>query len=88
MNIVVFVVLLVRNIYKLFGDYYVLKGILFDVYEGDVILIFGVSGLGKSMFLCCLNLFEIFDDGFVVLVGEELVMKCVCDGKLYLCDWC
>lgn len=67
-------VLIVEDIYMSFGDLEVFKGVLFIVYEGDVIFIFGFLGLGKFIFLCCINFLNVFDKGCVVFEGEEVLV--------------
>lgn len=57
--------LLVIELYKYYGEYEVLKGVLFLVKVGDVIFIIGLFGLGKSIFLCCINFLEKFSEGLI-----------------------
>ncbi|GAL12758.1 ABC-type polar amino acid transport system ATPase component [Vibrio astriarenae] len=40
-----------NNIHKSFGDTEVLKGVSFDIQQGEIIVIIGSSGTGKST--CC-----------------------------------
>ena len=49
----------VKNIKKSFGDNEVLKGISFDIDQGDVVVILGSSGSGKTTLLRCIEMFEI-----------------------------
>ncbi|MBQ1358945.1 amino acid ABC transporter ATP-binding protein [Ruthenibacterium sp.] len=49
------ILLKVRGVKKSFGHLEVLKGIDLDVKRGEVIVIIGPSGTGKSTFLRCLN---------------------------------
>ena len=46
----------VRDIYQSYGDLEVLKGISFDVNEGEVKVVFGPSGSGKSTLLRVINM--------------------------------
>ena len=62
----------VKDIYKSFGKTEVLKGISFDLNEGEVLSIIGASGNGKTTLLRCLNYLEIADKGEVYLNGEQL----------------
>lgn len=62
----------VKNIHKNFGKTEVLKGISFDLNEGEVLSIIGSSGNGKTTLLRCLNYLEIADKGSVTLSGNEI----------------
>ncbi|MBQ2509423.1 MAG: amino acid ABC transporter ATP-binding protein [Erysipelotrichaceae bacterium] len=53
----------VKNIHKSFGSNQVLKGIDFEVNEGEVIAIIGSSGSGKTTLLRCMAFLEQADDG-------------------------
>lgn len=44
----------------------------FEVNEGDIFGIIGFSGAGKSTLIRCLNLLEVYDEGSVVVDGDEL----------------
>jgi polar amino acid transport system ATP-binding protein len=63
----------VRNLEKRFGDLEVLKGISFDLQEGEVLSVIGPSGSGKSTMLRCLNQLETIDGGTVSVCGETMV---------------
>ena len=65
--------LVVREVWKRFGDNEVLRGISLDVAEGEVIAILGSSGSGKSTLLRCVNHLEHIDRGRIVIEGETLV---------------
>ncbi len=60
----------VQNLHKRHGDHQVLRGITLDVNEGEVAVIVGPSGGGKSTLLRCINGLETFDDG-EIHVGEH-----------------
>lgn len=62
----------IRGLKKSFGSLEVLHGINFSVEEGEKIVIIGGSGCGKSVFLRCLELLEIPDDGKIFIDGEEI----------------
>ena len=49
----------VHGLHKRFGDLEVLKGIDMDIDAGEVVVVFGRSGSGKSTFLRCINFLEI-----------------------------
>ncbi|MEI6321987.1 MAG: amino acid ABC transporter ATP-binding protein [bacterium] len=62
----------VRDLRKDFGDTPVLKGVGFDVDQGDLISIIGPSGCGKSTLLRCLNALETLDSGEIRIAGVTL----------------
>ena len=53
----------VKNLHKSFGSNQVLKGIDFEVNEGEVIAIIGSSGSGKTTLLRCMAFLEQANDG-------------------------
>ena len=64
-----------ENIHKHFGPLHVLKGITMRIAKGEVVVVVGPSGGGKSTFLRTLNLLEKPDQGWVkvdgVMMGYE-----------------
>ncbi len=48
----------VRGLHKYFGPLHVIKGVDLDVTSGEVVVVIGPSGGGKSTFLRCLNFLE------------------------------
>ena len=54
------------DIHKSFGDNPVLKGISFQVNQGEVLSVIGPSGSGKSTLLRCATLLETVDAGSIV----------------------
>lgn len=66
------VILSARGIKKTFGNQDVLRGIDFDVQQGEVLAIIGSSGSGKSTLLRCLNRLETADAGRVMFHGINL----------------
>ncbi len=61
-----------HEIRKSFGHHEVLKGINFELKQGEVVCIIGPSGSGKSTFLRCLNHLEQPTSG-LVRVGTEVM---------------
>lgn len=62
----------IKNLYKNFDEKEVLKGINFDLKEGEVISIIGSSGSGKSTFLRSINLLEIPTNVNLIFQGKEI----------------
>ncbi|GAA4584718.1 amino acid ABC transporter ATP-binding protein [Planotetraspora phitsanulokensis] len=61
-----------RGVRKSFGELEVLKGIDLAVTRGEVVVIIGPSGGGKSTLLRCVNLLDPITAGQVFLEGEDL----------------
>lgn len=62
----------VENLQKSYGDLHVLKGIDYEIHEGQVVCVIGPSGSGKSTFLRCLNLLEEVTGGAVYIEGKQI----------------
>jgi octopine/nopaline transport system ATP-binding protein len=62
----------VAGLRKSYGRHEVIKGISFDVNEGEVLSIIGSSGSGKSTLLRCLNFLEIPSSGSIKVDGTEV----------------
>ncbi len=65
----------VKNLYKSFGKLEVLKGIDFEVDEGEVVCLIGPSGSGKSTLLRCLNRLEDPTSGEIFVDGNNMIGK-------------
>ncbi len=65
-------ILEVKNLKKKFDRNQILKGISFDLEEGQAISIIGSSGSGKTTLLRCLNFLETPDEGTISVRGEKL----------------
>lgn len=66
----------VEHLVKSFeGGAPVLQDISFTLRQGEVVVLIGSSGCGKSTFLRCLNLLEPIDSGKIVFGGEEIQGK-------------
>ena len=66
------VLIKVDNLCKSFGDTEVLKGINAEIDKGDVMVVIGASGSGKSTFLRCLNLPEEPTSGSIYFEGVDI----------------
>jgi len=65
-------ILKLEGITKSFSNNEVLKGIDFNVKNGEVITIIGSSGSGKSTLLRCINLLEEPDSGIIYFEGDNI----------------
>lgn len=61
-----------RNLKKSFGPKHVLRGVSFDVSDGEVFFIIGSSGVGKSVMIKHLIGLLMPDEGEIWLDGEEV----------------
>ena len=66
------VIVRIENVHKAYGKEEVLKGISMDVCEGEVVVLVGPSGTGKSTLLRCINQLTSPDSGKVWVDGVEL----------------
>ena len=73
-------VLRIDNLYKSFGKTKVLKGVSFDMEEGQVVSVLGSSGSGKTTLLRCINFLERADNGKIYL-DDELLFNGESDNK-------
>ncbi len=62
----------IENLHKRYGDNEVLKGVSLEVDKGEVVVIIGPSGTGKSTLLRCVNLLSRPDSGRVWVEEEEV----------------
>ena len=62
----------IEELHKRYGDNEVLKGVSLEVQKGEVVVIIGPSGTGKSTLLRCVNLLSRPDRGHVWVEGEEV----------------
>jgi polar amino acid transport system ATP-binding protein len=66
------IILKAENIYKKYGNLEVLKGISFQVNQGETTVIIGPSGTGKSTLLTCINQLTPPDKGHIWLENTEI----------------
>ena len=62
----------IHNLTKSFGDNQVLKGISTEIADGEVVVVIGPAGSGKSTFLRCLNRLEEADGGEIIFEGVDI----------------
>ncbi|MFH3479894.1 amino acid ABC transporter ATP-binding protein [Xanthobacter variabilis] len=62
----------VEDVRKSYGPVDILKGVSFQIEEGDLVSIIGPSGCGKSTLLRCLNGLESLDTGVIDICGVAL----------------
>lgn len=74
-------ILEVQNIEKAFGSTKVLKGVSFNLEEGNVLSIIGSSGSGKTTLLRCINFLETADNGKITVDGD-VIFDSKSDAKL------
>ena len=63
----------IENLKKSFGNLEVLKGLTTTIRSGEVVVMIGPSGGGKSTFLRCMNLLEQPTEGSIVFDGIDIV---------------
>mgnify|MGYP000531501401 CR=1 FL=1 len=65
----------IKDLQKKFGSLTVFDGLNETIYKGDVVVIIGPSGGGKSTFIRCLNLLEQPTAGKIYFEGEDITAK-------------
>jgi general L-amino acid transport system ATP-binding protein len=65
-------IIIARDVHKWFGQLHVLRGIDLTVNAGEVVVIFGASGSGKSTFIRTINRLEVHQRGEIIVDGIEL----------------
>ena len=63
----------IEGLKKNFGDLEVLKGLSTEIRKGEVVVMIGPSGGGKSTFLRCMNLLEQPTEGSIIFDGIDIV---------------
>ncbi|MEW6724749.1 MAG: amino acid ABC transporter ATP-binding protein [Bacillota bacterium] len=62
----------IENLHKRYGNLEVLKGVSLSISEGEVVVVIGPSGTGKSTMLRCINLLTRPDAGGIWVSGVEM----------------
>jgi general L-amino acid transport system ATP-binding protein len=65
-------IIVARDVHKWFGQLHVLRGIDLTVTAGEVVVIFGASGSGKSTFIRIINRLEEHQRGQIIVDGIEM----------------
>jgi ABC-type polar amino acid transport system ATPase subunit len=66
------VVIRVEGLHKRFGHLEVVKGVDLDLHKGEVVVVFGRSGSGKSTVLRCINFLDDPTQGTIEVAGMRL----------------
>ena len=61
-----------RDVHKSFGAVPVLKGLSFEIEKGQVVVLIGRSGSGKSTALRCVDRLETVDSGEILVCGHRV----------------
>ena len=65
-------IIICRDVHKWFGDFHVLQGVTVTVKRGEVVVVCGPSGGGKSTFIRTINRLEEHQRGDIIVDGIEL----------------
>ena len=68
-------IIVVKDLYKHFGDVKALNGISLTVGRGNVVVVIGPSGSGKSTMLRCINYLESPTSGEIWIDGQRLTSE-------------
>ena len=66
------VIIRVEDLHKSYGPTQVLKGVSLEIHEGEVLVVIGPSGTGKSTMLRCINLLTRPDKGRIWIGDDEI----------------
>jgi len=70
------------DIHKSFGALQILKGVSLQVKRGEVVVLIGASGSGKTTFIRCINLLEDIQGGRIRVNGHAMGYRERSDGTL------
>jgi len=65
-------VIVIRNLYKSFGEKHVLRGVDLDLYRGENLVVLGRSGTGKSVLIKIIAGLLHQDKGTVTVLGHDV----------------
>jgi polar amino acid transport system ATP-binding protein len=65
-------IIIIEDVYKHFGHVKAVNGVSTKVYPGEVVIIIGPSGGGKSTLLRCINNLEPIDKGHIIIDGVSI----------------
>ena len=66
------VIIRIEDLHKAYGKTQVLKGVSLEIHEGEVLVVIGPSGTGKSTMLRCINLLTYPDRGHIWVGKDEI----------------
>ena len=75
------VVIQALEVHKAFGELDILKGVTLEVRRGEVVVLIGASGSGKTTFIRCLNQLEEIQGGTIRVNGELMGFRERPDGR-------
>lgn len=75
------IVISVKDLHKSFGDVEILRGISLDVHRGQVVVLIGASGSGKTTFIRCINWLEEAQRGTIRINGQLMGYRELADGR-------
>ena len=75
------VVIQALEVHKAFGELDILKGVTLEVRRGEVVVLIGASGSGKTTFIRCLNQLEDIQGGTIRVNGELMGFRERPDGR-------
>lgn len=67
-------VIIIRDLYKSFGENHVLRGVDLDLYHGENLVVLGKSGTGKSVLIKIISGLLKPDKGMVNVLGQQVTL--------------